>query len=111
MMFGDRGPGQADQEGLGQHDANIPRIACYPGDLKSGCGPHHENAVQAIQSRTVPARLSIRSSLLGWTRRHGPVDGVCVEIGDDGPGIPPDVVDRIFTLFTTKPFGRAPGSV
>ena len=35
---------------------------------------------------------------------------MCVEIGDDGPGIPPDLQARVFdAFFTTKPVGQGTG--
>jgi signal transduction histidine kinase len=37
-------------------------------------------------------------------------DGILVEIGDNGPGISPEVVSRIFDpFFTTKPVGEGTG--
>jgi signal transduction histidine kinase len=42
------------------------------------------------------------------TRRQG--ERVCIEIVDDGPGIPPDLQARIFdAFFTTKPVGEGSG--
>ena len=58
-----------------------------------------DNAIQAMGGE---GTLTIRSTRLG--------DTVRIEIGDDGPGIPEDIVDRIFTpFFTTKPFGEGTG--
>jgi len=109
MMFGDRvGPDKPIKK-VWEYDANIPELLCYPGDLNQVWTNIIENAVQAIQSRDGTGTLSIRSSLLGG-RDDTDQSMVGVEIGDDGPGIPPDVVDRIFTpFFTTKPFGQGTG--
>ena len=50
-----------------------------------------------------PGTLTVR------TRREND-EMVRIEICDDGPGIPEDIVDRIFTpFFTTKPFGEGTG--
>ena len=59
-----------------------------------------DNAIQAMDGR---GTLTIRTA-------HEDDDMIRVEICDDGPGIPEDIIDRIFTaFFTTKPFGEGTG--
>lgn len=74
----------------------------------------------------VPSRLSqvvtnlVRNAIdaIADTRREGVVtvrvtcedDRAVVHVIDDGPGIPPDVLPRIYEpLFTTKPYGEGTG--
>jgi two-component system NtrC family sensor kinase len=58
--------------------------------------------LNAMQAMPEGGTLSIR------TRQE--TEGIRVEIGDSGPGIPPDVVDQIFDPFyTTKPQGTGLG--
>jgi signal transduction histidine kinase len=81
-------------------DKTIPEIACYPGSLNEVWDVIINNAIQAMGGR---GTLTIR------TARQGD-DMIRVEIGDDGPGIPEEIIDRIFTaFFTTKPFGEGDG--
>jgi signal transduction histidine kinase len=58
-----------------------------------------DNAVSAMDGK---GTLTLR------TRRED--DRVLVEIGDTGPGIPPEIRERIFQpFFTTKPVGEGTG--
>jgi signal transduction histidine kinase len=101
MMFGDR----IGKDGKGvklvkEYDKSLPELLCYPGDLNQVWTNIIDNALQAMSDS---GTLTVRTM-----REHD--DMVRVEICDDGPGIPEDVVDRIFNpFFTTKPFGEGTG--
>lgn len=81
-------------------DKTIPEISCYPGDLNQVWTNIIDNAIQAMDGH---GTLTLR------TMREGD-DAVRIEICDDGPGIAPENIDRIFTpFFTTKPLGKGTG--
>ncbi len=83
-----------------EKDTALPELLCYPGDLNQVWTNIIDNAIQAMNGR---GTLTIRTMRESETT-------VRVEISDDGPGIPEDIIDRIFTpFFTTKPFGEGTG--
>jgi signal transduction histidine kinase len=99
-LFGDKVGNDKPIKLVKEWDKSLPEIACYPGDLNEVWSNIIHNAIQAMDGR---GTLTIR------TMREGD-EMIRVEIGDDGPGIPEDVIDRIFTpFFTTKPFGEGTG--
>jgi signal transduction histidine kinase len=80
-------------------DRTIPEIPAYPAELNQVWTNIIDNALDAMDGS---GTLTVRTALEG--------DRVLVEIGDTGPGIPPDVRRRIFEpFFTTKPVGRGTG--
>jgi signal transduction histidine kinase len=99
-IFGDKvGPGKPVNL-VKEFDKTIPQIACYPGDLNEVWSNVIDNAIQAMDGN---GTLTVR------TMRDGE-DFLRVEICDDGPGIPADIVGKIFNpFFTTKPFGEGTG--
>jgi signal transduction histidine kinase len=99
MMFGEKVGKDGPVRVVKELDTSLPELLCYPGDLNQVWTNLIENAIQAMGGR---GTLTVR------TMREG--DFVRVEICDDGPGIPDDIIDRIFTpFFTTKPFGEGTG--
>ena len=63
------------------------------------------NAEQALDGWDGDRRITLRTS---WSRNDA--DPIVVAIGDTGPGIPPEQVERIFNPFyTTKPVGQGTG--
>lgn len=100
MMFGEKVGKDKPVRLVKELDRSIPEIQCYPGDLNQVWTNVIDNAIQAMSGS---GTLTIRTCRVGD-------DSLKVEICDDGPGIPEDIAERIFTpFFTTKPFGEGTG--
>jgi signal transduction histidine kinase len=81
----------------------LPPIAGYPADLNQAWGALLDNALDAAGTQP-PGRGRV-------TVRTAVADGaVVVAVGDNGPGVPPALVERIWEPFyTTKPVGQGAG--
>jgi PAS domain S-box-containing protein len=83
---------------------DLPAIECMPGKIGQVLLNLLMNATQAVEStrRKEKGRIRIRT--------FKDADNACIEVSDDGPGIPPAVLDSIFEpFFTTKPLGKGTG--
>ena len=82
-----------------EFDRTLPQIPAHPAELNQVWTNLIDNAAQAMNGEGV---LTLRTS------RDG--DSVVVDIGDTGPGIPPELRQRVFEpFFTTKPVGEGTG--
>jgi signal transduction histidine kinase len=84
---------------------NIPKINCYPGKLSQVFMNLVTNAVQATRlpdRQPIDRVINVRSFL------HE--NKICVEIQDNGNGIPAEIQSKIFEpFFTTKDVGEGTG--
>jgi signal transduction histidine kinase len=81
------------------YDRTLPKVHVYAAALNQVWTNLIDNAVAAMDGR---GTLTVRTA-----RDH---DDLLVEIGDTGPGVPPEIRDRIFEpFFTTKPTGEGSG--
>jgi signal transduction histidine kinase len=100
MMFGEKVGKDRPVKVVKELDKSIPELLCYPGDLNQVWTNIIDNAIQAMGGS---GTLTLR------TMRENE-EMIRVEICDDGPGIPEDIVGNIFNpFFTTKPFGEGTG--
>ncbi|HEX3789747.1 MAG TPA: ATP-binding protein [Pseudonocardiaceae bacterium] len=82
-----------------QYDRTLPAVPVYAAELNQVWTNLIDNAADAMAGH---GTLTVR------TRREN--DRLVVEIGDTGPGIPPEITGRIFEpFFTTKPVGAGTG--
>ena len=81
------------------YDRTLPKVCAHPGELNQVWTNLMDNAIDA---------MSGKGELRIHTARE--LDKVLVEIGDNGPGIPPEIQKRIFEpFFTTKGVGDGLG--
>ena len=91
----------------------LPLVECYAGQLNQVFMNILVNALAALEerdhTRTPAAMQQCPSTITIQTRLiHG--DRIAVHIGDNGPGIPKAVQNRVFDpFFTTKPWGKGTG--
>jgi signal transduction histidine kinase len=81
------------------YDRTLPKLAVHGPELNQVWTNLLDNAIDALGER---GTITLRTR----------ADGACalVEISDDGPGIPPEIVERIFDpFFTTKDVGQGTG--
>jgi signal transduction histidine kinase len=81
------------------YDEDLPRICAFGGELNQIWTNLLSNAIEAMHGK---GELRVRTTK--------ELDRVLVEIGDNGPGIPSDVLPHIFEpFFTTKGVGEGTG--
>ena len=82
------------------YDRSLPEVPVYAAELNQVWTNLIDNAVAGDGRRRHADH----------PRPRGRTTALLVEIGDTGPGIPPEIRDRIFEpFFTTKPVGQGTG--
>jgi signal transduction histidine kinase len=80
-------------------DEDLPAVRAFGGELNQVWVNLIDNALDAVGA----------GGHVAVSARREP-SGVVVRVVDDGPGIPPELLDRIFDpFFTTKPVGQGTG--
>jgi signal transduction histidine kinase len=84
------------------YQEDVPCISAYGAELNQVWTALIENALDAMADVNQPQTLRLVCRVEG--------EMLLVEIQDNGPGIPPELQDRVFEpFFTTKPPGHALG--
>lgn len=88
--------------------AETPPILCYPDELNQVWTNLIHNALQAMENKGT-LEIEVRHGV-GVRDSDLPPDFITVKITDSGPGIPPEILPKIFEpFFTTKVAGEGSG--
>ncbi len=100
----------------------LPLVECYAGQLNQVFMNILSNAIDALdqynQKRSPeeieanPATITIQTESITSAPKsiNESINAVLIKIRDNGPGIPPDHLNRLFDpFFTTKPIGKGTG--
>ncbi len=99
VMFGRKLGEGSGMKIVKDYDRSLPQIPAYPAELNQVWTNIIDNALDAMDCK---GTLTVRTARVG--------ERALVEIGDTGPGIPPDIRRRIFEpFFTTKGVGKGTG--
>lgn len=87
-----------------QNYGDLPLVECHQAQVNQVFMNIIGNAIDAmLDSDTEIKKIAIATEKVGENR-------VRIEIRDNGPGIPPEIIDKIFDpFFTTKPAGKGTG--
>ena len=89
--------------------ADIPLIECYPGQLNQVFMNILANAIDALEQSTVNDELLTTPQITICTEALDD-QWVVIRIADNGPGIQPEIMERIYDpFFTTKEVGKGTG--
>ncbi len=90
---------------------DLPLVNCYSGQLSQVFMNIISNAIDALKEQVADGsdwqpQIEITTEVLEIQDS----EWVAIRIADNGPGIPPEIQERIFeTFFTTKPVGKGTG--
>ncbi|NEO83914.1 MAG: HAMP domain-containing protein [Spirulina sp. SIO3F2] len=92
---------------------NIPRIACYPGQLNQVFMNILANAIDALEERKKECLyqdIEADPHIIQINTHCSSSNWLIIKIQDNGPGIPEQLQSRLFDpFFTTKAVGRGTG--
>jgi signal transduction histidine kinase len=88
----------------------LPRLVADREQIRATLVDLLVNALEAMRDAPSPAASRLRVGLVAQPRDDGAGRDLVFEVEDSGPGVPPELAERIFyPFFTTKPHGSGIG--